>query len=260
MIAKQDKPIYKRLFQEIFSESPSFCDRIFNHRLDTVFDIREGDRIQSFLYAIPFFAKVEGEVFRAVYVYGVGTVKEARGKGYMKEVFKKMEAFYKDSIDFYYLVPASESLFSLYETIGYKTGFYLKKELLFPKKCELPYEISPAPDAFHSDYLRYLDRFPTAVYRSQADNDFYLGEGTYYKIRQSGFFLEKDKDTAMIREAFIEDEKDLECFLDFLYQKGFSKAILTLPEKKTPYAMVKTVSPRLQGVDFSKGYTNLNFD
>ena len=261
MTANRDRRTYEQLFCRIFSEDPVFCERIFQKKLRQVFDVREGTEIVSFLYAIPFFAKVNNQLCRAIYVYGVGTVPEARGKGYMKETFRKMEEYYGDSIDFYYLVPASESLFSLYETIGYRTGFYLKKEMLFPEKnpC-LSYEIKESAETFHQDYLSYVEGFDTAILRSAEDNAFLLEDGHYHKIGDSGFFWIKEGDTAHIREAFLKDSVHLECFLDFLAQKGMQKAILTTPKKQTPYAMVKPVNPALSDADFSNGYTNLNFD
>ncbi len=261
MIPKEDRATYERLFCQVFSEDPLFCERIFQKKLRQVFDVREHGEIVSFLYAIPFLAKVKNKPCHAVYVYGVGTVPQARGKGYMKETFRKLEAFYGDTIDFYYLVPASESLFSLYETIGYRTGFYLKKEMLFPKvNPNLSYEITESPQTFHEDYLSYVETFETAVIRSEEDNAFLLEDGNYHKIGESGFFWVKEDDTAHIREAYLASPYHLDCFLDFLAKKGFSKAILTTAEKKTPYAMVKTLNPNLLESDFSNGYTNLNFD
>lgn len=261
MIPNEELSNYKKLFREIFSEEESFCDRIFSAKLDMVFDVRKNGEIQSFLYAIPFTAKVEGELYRAIYVYGVGTVPAARGKGYMKEVFLKMEAHFGSSVDLYYLVPAEASLFSLYEKIGYKTGFSLKKTMLFPEKKEhLSYDIKEAPEHFHQDYLRYIERFSTAIVRSREDNDFALSDGHYHKIGNSGFFWTKDRDIIQIREAYLDSPTDLDCFLDFLARKGYQKALLTQPGTLTPYAMVKVVNPVLENVDFSKGYTNLNFD
>lgn len=261
MIPNEELSTYKQLFQDIFSEEESFCDRIFSAKLDTVFDVRKNGKIQSFLYAIPFLAKVDGTPCRAMYVYGVGTVPSARGKGYMKEVFQKMEEQFGSSVDFYYLVPAEASLFSLYEKIGYKTGFSLKKTMLFPEKKEhLSYEITEAPKDFHSDYLRYIAHFSTAVIRSQEDNAFALSDGHYHKIGTSGFFWTKDRDIIQIREAYLNSPADLDCFLDFLARKGYQKALFTQPGTLTPYAMVKVVNPALENADFSKGYTNLNFD
>lgn len=261
MIENKDRAIYERLFCQIFSEDPVFCRRIFETKLRRVFDVRENGEIISFLYAIPFLAKVQNQLCNCIYVYGVGTLPQARGKGYMKEAFRKMEAFYGDSIDFYYLVPASESLFSLYETIGYRIGFYLKKEMLFPKKNPLlSYEIKESSKTFHQDYLSYTERFATAILRSEEDNAFLLEDGNYHKIGDSGFFWVKEGDTVHIREAYLKASVHLECFLDFLAEQGFQKAILTTPQKKTPYAMVKTVNPKLTDFDFSNGHTNLNFD
>lgn len=260
MIPKAKRRIYEQLFCQVFSEDPSFCRRIFNQKLRQVFSVEEQGEIVSFLYAIPFLAKVNHTPCRAVYVYGVGTVEKARKKGYMKECFRQMEAFYGDTVDFYYLVPASESLFSLYQTLGYETAFYVKKEMLFPQKKELSYVIWEAPEDFHTDYLSYVKHFATAVIRSKEDNAFLLEDGKYYKIGESGFFLVKDGSTAHIREIFLSDEFHRECFLDFLSRKGFTKAIFTTPEEKTPYAMVKLVNQELSVSDFRGGYTNLNFD
>lgn len=261
MISKQELPVYKQLFCRIFSEDPAFCDRIFAHRLEQVFDKRKNGEIVSFLYAIPFAARVGGAAYRAMYVYGVGTVEEERGQGYMKEVFRSMEAHYGKSVDFYYLVPAGEHLFPLYESIGYRVGFYLKKELIFPKKnASLTYEIREAKEEFHPDYLGWVSSFHTAILRTEADSAFFLDGGTYSKIGESGFFWEVCRGTVHLREMYFQTPHTLACFLDFLAKKGYDAVIATLPKKQTPYAMVKPVHPALLRADFSCGYTNLNFD
>ncbi len=264
MAEKKDILAYKPLFQQIFKEDPAFCDKIFSHRLDLVFDKREDGEIASFLFAIPFLARVKGKEYHAVYVYGVGTVPEFRGKGYMKEVFLKMEDFFGNDIDFYYLVPANETLFPMYEKLGYQTAFYLKKEMLFPEKNPaLKYEICEAPEVFHTDYLSWTNAFDTVVLRREEDTLFYLSQGKYYKIKNSGFYVESsdsDLTTAHVRESYFATEHTKACLLDFLAKQGYSKAIFTTPEPKTPYAMVKIVNSSLKMADFKNGYTNLNFD
>ena len=264
MAEKKDILAYKPLFQQIFSEDLQFCDRIFAHRLDNVFDKREGDEIASFLFAIPFTARVFDKEYQAVYVYGVGTVPEFRGKGYMKDIFIKMEDFFGNDIDFYYLVPANETLFPMYEKLGYETAFYLKKEMLFPEKNpSLEYEIYEAPEVFHTDYLSWTNSFDTVILRNEEDSAFYLSQGKYYKIEESGFYVEvsdSDPTTAHVREAYFATEHTKACLLDFLARKGYQKAIFTTLEPKAPYAMVKIVNSSLKMADFKNGYTNLNFD
>ena len=264
MLPKKDLQLYQPLFQKIFSEDSAFCDRIFSHRLDLVFDKREDGKIQSFLFAIPFTARVFQKEHKAVYVYGVATLPEARGKGYMKEVFKKMEDFFEKEIDFYYLVPANETLFSMYEKLGYQTAFYLKKEMLFPEKNpSLEYKIKEAPNSFHTDYIKWTQSFDTVVLRREEDTAFYLSQGKYYKIEESGFYVEfsdSDPTTAHIRESYFENEHTTACMLDFLAKKGYTKAIFTTPQPKTPYGMVKIINSEIKLADFKNGYTNLNFD
>lgn len=264
MAEKKDVLAYKPLFQQIFSEDLQFCDRIFSHRLNLVFDKRDGDEIASFLFAIPFTARFFDKEYSSVYVYGVGTVPEFRGKGYMKDIFIKMEEFFGKEIDFYYLVPASENLFPMYEKLGYQTAFYLKKEMLFSEKNpSLEYEIYEAPEAFHTDYISWTNSFDTVILRQEDDSAFYLSQGKYYKIKNSGFYVESsdsDRQTAHIREAYFATEHTKACLLDFLAKQGYSKAIFTTSEPKTPYAMVKIVNSSLKMADFQNGYTNLNFD
>ena len=229
-----------------------------------MFDKRVNQKIQSFLFAIPFTARVLGKEYKAVYVYGVATLPEARGKGYMREIFTKMEDFFGKEIDFYYLVPASENLFSMYEKLGYETAFYLKKEMHFPERNPaLSYEIKESPKTFHTDYLNWAKSFDTVILRREEDSSFYLSQGKYYRIDDSGFYVEfsdSDPKTAHIRESYFAKEDTTACLLDFLAKKGFEKAIFTTPEPKTPYAMVKIKNTLLRIEDFRNGYTNLNFD
>ena len=101
------------------------------------------------------------------------------------------------------------------------------------------------------------------ILRREEDSSFYLSQGKYYKIKESGFYVEfsdSDRQTAYVRESYFENEHTTSCLLDFLAKKGFTKAIFTTSEPKTPYAMVKIVNPSLRIKDFQNGYTNLNFD
>lgn len=262
MIAREDRAEYQRLFCEIFSEDPSFAERMFQTKLDTVFSYRENGEILSFLYAIPFHAVVKGVPRKAIYVYGVGTVPHARKKGYMKQVFSQMEAYYGQSVDFYYLVPASPSLFGLYETIGYQTAFYLDKKMVFPK-TDTAFDATPVqemPEQFHADYLAFVTQFSTAVIRSETDNQLILEDARYFRVGESGFLLAVDRGTAMVREVYLKQAKDFDVFCNYLAKQGFDKAIVSFPGGDIPYAMVKPVHPGICIADFEGAYTNLNFD
>lgn len=245
----------KELFLEVFSENSSFVELIFS---DVLFDsdcfaIKENNKIVSFLYAIKKDVKIGNEIKNCVYIYGVGTHKDYRKKGYMRMLLDEAYEYYEEkNIEFLYLVPANESLFKMYEKLGYKTNFYLEKKTV---ELNSSSDIKISDGDYYKDYKEFSKSFENIILMSQADIETTLKYTTYSKINKSGFLWESDRNTAYIRECFLYDENDLDCFLKYL-AKDFETAIIT-QKGKTPYGMLKPYR------DFSFNsdcYTNMNFD
>lgn len=263
-VEKKDYIELKKLFCEVFLEDEKFVDIMFENKFttDNIFVIRENDEIVCATYGIYFDCKV-GDIYgKCVYIYGVGTKKTHRGKGYVKKIFEHIYEYYKEKgVLFLYLVPSNASLFNMYEKFGYKTAFYLDKVEHELGESTKNYLV-PQSGNFHNDYLNFIKQFDNVVIRSELDNKLILAECIYEKINDSGFlYYIKDK-TAIIRECFIYTKWDLEAFLGHLANKSLHKAIITKYEKsKTPYAMACILSNSISIDSFSENsYTNMNFD
>lgn len=245
----------KELFLEVFSENSSFVELIFSDILfdSDCFAIKENNRIASFLYAIKKDVKIENEIKNCIYIYGVGTHKDYRKKGYMRMLLDEAYEYYKDkNIEFLYLVPANESLFNMYEKLGYKTSFYLQKKTV---ELNNPCDALVSEGDYYKDYKEFSKKADNIILMSENDIETTLKYTTYCKINKSGFLWEKGRDTAYIRECFLDNENDLKSFLKYL-AKDYKTAIIT-QKGKAPYAMLKPY----RNFSFKKTcYTNMNFD
>ncbi len=250
----------KKLFKEIFKETDSFNEMIFEKKLSEadIFALFCNDEIACVTYAIHFMVKIKNEIKKCVYIYGVGVKEKYRGRGLSKEILSEIYSYYKDkNISFLYLVPADEGLFKMYEKLGYETAFYLYKKEFDLKNTE-NYFYNITSGDYDSDYEKYIEKFDTVILKNKTDREVSKWYTTYKKSGESGFLVEADENTVFIRESFIYDENDLFSFLSYLKNKGFDKAVVTnYGNKKIPYAMVKKYE---QKFDFENGYTNMNFD
>lgn len=245
----------KKLFCEVFSESNFFAELIFSEKLcnSYCFAKKEDNQIVSFLYGIEKIVRINDSFEKCIYIYGVGTKQEYRGKGLMRELMNETYDYFKDkNIKFLYLVPASKELFKMYEKLGYKTEFYLGRKTV---KLENAENINVSEGDCYSDYINFSKKFDNIILMSDHDIKITLKYTKYTKIENSGFLWEGDGKTVHIRECFLKSEQDLNNFLRYL-ANYFETAVITRTGE-TPYAMIKPYSDfKFSGMR----YTNMNFD
>lgn len=92
-----------------------------------------GEQVINAMYLLESEVFLKGVKYSALYVYGVCTHPEYRGKGLMKTAFKYLDKLVVlKNIDYLFLVPATDSLFEMYASLGYKVGFtYEKSEVCY---------------------------------------------------------------------------------------------------------------------------------
>lgn len=113
---KDDIPILKEMWQEIFEEDEAVCSLFFKDIFDFAPVYKVDGKIVSALFLLPCSF---GE-YKGFSVYCAMTEKEFRGKGYMKDLLDFSYAFAKKKqLDFLFLVPAEKSLFGYYEKCGF---------------------------------------------------------------------------------------------------------------------------------------------
>ena len=117
LAGKEDIPEICRLWREAFHEEPTLpsCD---------CFVAEQDGNIAGMLFAMPQKLKIK-QLHKAVYFYAIATLKAYQGRG----ICRNLMAYAENRIDAdcCMLVPASESLFGFYGTLGYETAFYRNK-------------------------------------------------------------------------------------------------------------------------------------
>ncbi len=258
----ENKNELKSFFKEIFKVTDEFCGIVFEKKLsksDIFAEFCEGE-IACVSYAITFDARINDEIKKCIYIYGVSVKEKFRGRGLSKKILDEIYDFYKDkNISFLYLVPADDGLFKMYEKLNFKTEFYLnKKEFDLISFESDKYESAVYGGLYSKDLREYLEnKKGIVVLRKKDDIEVCLSYTVYKKVNNSGFLYEADGKTAFLRETFIYKEEDLYSFLSYLKNTGYEKAVVTnFGNEKIPYAMVR----KYEDFSFNDGYTNMNFD
>lgn len=170
-----------------------------------------GERIINATYLLESEITLSDKSYSAMYVYGVCTHPEYRGQGLMKKAFEYLDRVAAaEKIDYLFLVPATDSLFALYEKSGYKVGFtYEKKETRFEEIFS-----GEQIEAFTFEkYVKMREEYCSdasgyAILKENAFNSFYLPIGEELKVscNRNGycvFSVENEKITVF--EYFCED-------------------------------------------------------
>lgn len=122
----------KELWQKSFGDEKEVIDNFFSQTVvpENIIGVFKENEALNALYIIECEAVIDKKSYSAFYVYGVSTDEEYRNQGLMRKTFSLLEKIAKErNADYLFLVPANESLFSMYEKFGYKTGIsYNEKE------------------------------------------------------------------------------------------------------------------------------------
>lgn len=146
-------PALKKLWADVFKDGEEVIDNFFENtqtNSNTVCAFCDGVPV-SMLFAVEGEIFYGGNTYKAYYVYAVCTHPEHRGNALMSKTMSFLEATARErGISYLYLVPASESLFSLYSALGYKTAFSYDENIV--RAPALPAEQS---FCFGVDYAFY---------------------------------------------------------------------------------------------------------
>ncbi len=222
-VTTKDFPTLKKMWCDVFGDSPEAVDNFFNEtaQTDNIIAAFYGNEPVSALYLLDSTICVEGKSYKAYYVYGVSTQTEHRGKGLMKQCLDKAyEKAVRDNVSYLYLVPAEESLFMLYNKAGYKTGFY-------NVSCELNKNDYPKGNCTQSvltfdEYIKYRQSadFTLATLNENAFNSFYNPVGYDIKIihvKGVGYAVAEICDgKCVVHEVFGNESVILGCVFDIV--------------------------------------------
>ena len=179
----------RALFAASFNEDEHFVDAFFSIGFspERARVITDGEAVKAALYW--FDCEVFGE--RLAYIFGVSTVESERGKGLCKALMNDTHAHLKSlGYSGALIVPAEESLYSFYESLGYSESAGIKEyavaasespaalcEISAEEYCELRERYLPRGGIIESiEMIKLLE----------SDTKLYTGEGFLLAARKNG--------------------------------------------------------------------------
>lgn len=129
------KELWQTCFHDDYKYINFFFDNCFKSELALVAYI-DSD-LAGMLFMLDSVFYIDNKVYKGKYLYAVCTSPKYRNKGIMRELeFNAKEKAKVNKLDFICLVPANESLFSMYEKLGYFSLFNLQHKVLkLENKC-----------------------------------------------------------------------------------------------------------------------------
>ena len=182
----EDYEKLKKLWALCFDDETEVIDNFFSKTVtpENIVVTFEGDRAVNAMYLLDSEIKTENEKYNAFYIYAVCTDPSYRGKGLMKKAFSFLENLVSErNIDYIFLVPASDSLFKMYEKLGFKTGFTYNEEVLYKNGNGLLNDKNTVLTYEH--YIKSRAKFsydvPLATLKEKGFNSFYSPVGDTVK-------------------------------------------------------------------------------
>ncbi|MDD2594270.1 MAG: GNAT family N-acetyltransferase [Bacteroidales bacterium] len=134
---KQDYPSIRAICKECFTTDAKYLDLFFNHCPSKASFVYEMDgKIVSALHTIGISyvssKRTNGlrTYYHGLYIYGVGTLKSYRNKGYSSSLINYISAgASKIGWDFLLLRPAEPRLIDFYQNVGFTTPIYRSNDL-----------------------------------------------------------------------------------------------------------------------------------
>ncbi len=223
-----DIPAIKALWEDIFQDPPSFLEPFFNE----IFPISTGiiydcDGINGMLTLVPYEIIHEGIKKKIHYVYAVGVSENFRGKGIMKQM---LDFSYHYSLKHHFfghiLIPATTSLFQLYQTNGF-TNFTYKPDFTHYSETEL-----------HFTAIEYNDYVARREKLLQKEGDIHCTKEALHLS-----FLGFDQRDVQYLEWKMGKQEGICCRINKknaapIYKEFVGKIPLNMP--KTRYSMIKT--------------------
>ncbi len=208
-VTTNDYPHLKKLWCDVFGDSPESVERFFSKTAEPekiIAAFCDGVPV-SVLYLIESTVIVSGAKFPAYYVYAVCTHPVHRGKGLMKKcidmAYRKAVA---DNFSYLYLVPADKKLFDMYESLGFKTGFCYRS--VVENKSDYNSFVSSCSKLSYKEYLKYREQadYPSAVLGEKAFSSFFDPAGESLKVisvRDEGYAVAECEDgNVTVHEVF----------------------------------------------------------
>ncbi len=170
-------PVLKKLWADVFGDDEAVIDNFFNEtaKYENIVCAFCDNEPVSVLYAVESAVFLKNKEYKAYYIYSVCTHPNCRGNNLSARALEFLEKISNErGISYLFLVPAEESLFKMYEELGFKTGFTYKAEC-FSKDdfSEYKGKLSSLSYEEYKKYRSFSGKIPYAVMKETGFNSFY---------------------------------------------------------------------------------------
>lgn len=235
----------KNMWHSVFGDDEIVIDNFFQNTAipENIIGAFNGNEALSALYMVDCTAVINKESYKAIYVYAVSTLPEFRGQGIMKELFSYLENIALErEVSLLFLVPAEESLFPMYEKLGYENVFCYQNRVE-NKIIPLSSEISVL---HYGDYKAYRDNL-SYDHIDLCEKGFFsfinpVGHSIKtISVKGEGYCVyEKETDGIIIHELFGNEQRVLAAV--FSMENCESVTIREYPQGEgIPFGMYKTL-------------------
>ena len=207
-----------------------FVNRFFDEHCTYIV---EEDKLISMLYMFDCSLFSENTNTPAYYVYAVVTDPEFRGKGYMRKLMDKARDKAKEKGKGALIIkPSSESLYSFYEKLGFKTAFYFN-ETDYSLKQASDLEVSfVSANEYNEKREELLKDTPHTVWSEMLS---YIGEnGRFFSGKDFCGLIETEEEKVFLRE-FIGNKEGIDALLSKL---SYKTAVVRTTDKEKPFGML----------------------
>jgi len=167
---------------------------------------------------------------KLAYIYAVATDEAFRGQGYGRKLMNTAhETLQKQGYAGAVLVPAQTHLVSWYEKQGYRTFYFGKKQEI---SAGVPLEISQISGEEYQNLRKKIK--PAAPQPGKELYDYFATYGGFYQAEKCLFAAALQGETVYFQE-FLGTQELLPGAVASL---GAQRGIVTLPDEKTPFAML----------------------
>lgn len=246
----KDFPQLKKMWADVFGDSDAVINNFFENTAEAqnIFCAFCNGKPVSVLYAIDSTIAFCDDAYKAYYVYAVCTEKEYRGKGLMKALFDELEKTAKSrNVSYLFLVPAENSLFSMYEKIGFKVGFTYKERQVSVSACEMA---DAQEDLSFETYKRFKHTngsVPVALLNEKGFSSFYRPVEAVgcVSVNDAGYVVfERDNGYVVVHELFG-DEEILLSHVSKITNEGEFLLREACAQGGKPYGMLKALDSSL---------------
>lgn len=232
---EEDRADLSALWQAAFKDEQPYIDFVFDRfaGLEHTWVAEEAGQVIASVCAVPVLLKK----LPGVYIYGVNTRADLRGKGVMKALLETVHNEEKKAgRTFAALVPASASLFDYYKLFGYETMFYrrvVQRSIRANLWAVADFDTITAPrlatlreERMACDYMSFEKEAHAAMVQ-----DLYTGGATTIETDNGYGVYFETRDTLVFKELLADGSSAAAKILEAARQKtGREQAEIYLPQ------------------------------